>query len=202
VVPPGERRFEIATAESLLTVAVRRGGPLARLGHNHIIAMRDLRGEVRMGADLATATFQWTQPVDRMTVDEVSLRAAAGADFSAPVPDDARAGTRTNMLGPALLDAAQFPDLRVSGRVLRLTGPYTALLEVEVLLRGRRARLELPVHFAWRDAATLGLDGEFELRQTQLGLTPFSVMMGALQVEDLMQLRFSIVGRAITELPR
>ena len=118
------------------------------------------------------------------------------------MPEEARAGTRSNMLGQALLDAARFPELKVSGRVLRLTAPDAAQLAVEVLLRGQVTRLELPVRFAWRDAATLEVDGELELRQTQLGLAPFSVMMGALQVEDLMHLRFRLVARATVETSR
>jgi hypothetical protein len=34
--------------------------------------------------------------------------------------------------------------------------------------------------------------GSMELRQTALGLTPYSLMHGALQVQDAMQLKFKI----------
>jgi hypothetical protein len=36
--------------------------------------------------------------------------------------------------------------------------------------------------------------GSFELRQTALGLTPFSLMLGALQVQDAMRIKFEIVA--------
>jgi len=36
--------------------------------------------------------------------------------------------------------------------------------------------------------------GEVELRQSQLGLTPFSVMMGALQVQDAMRVQFRLIA--------
>ena len=42
--------------------------------------------------------------------------------------------------------------------------------------------------------ADLVASGELELRQSELGLTPFSVMMGALQVQDAMQVRFRLVA--------
>jgi hypothetical protein len=38
--------------------------------------------------------------------------------------------------------------------------------------------------------------GEFPLRQTDLGLTPFSAMLGALQVQDEMRISFHIVAQA------
>lgn len=195
-------QLSISTAESLLTVAVRRGGPLARLGHNHVIAMRDISGTVRMDADPASASFEWTQPVGLLTVDEPTLRAAAGSDFSAPVPDDARAGTRANMLGASLLQAEQFPLIRVAGTVARRLSSDEVELSVDVQLRGQATRLVLPVRWGWRDASTLEVEGGFELRQTQLGLTPFSVMMGALQVEDPMRLDFKLVARATPEASR
>jgi hypothetical protein len=36
--------------------------------------------------------------------------------------------------------------------------------------------------------------GEFALRQSELGLTPFSAMLGALQVQDEMHLTFRLVA--------
>jgi hypothetical protein len=36
--------------------------------------------------------------------------------------------------------------------------------------------------------------GSLELRQTALGLTPYSLMLGALQVQDAMTVKFSIVA--------
>jgi len=38
--------------------------------------------------------------------------------------------------------------------------------------------------------------GEFPLRQSELGLTPFSAMLGALQVQDEMRIRLRVVARA------
>jgi hypothetical protein len=42
----------------------------------------------------------------------------------------------------------------------------------------------------------LSAAGTFELRQSALGLAPFSVMLGALQVRDDMRLKFRIVAIA------
>jgi hypothetical protein len=41
----------------------------------------------------------------------------------------------------------------------------------------------------------LTVTGEFPLRQSELGLTPFSAMLGALQVQDEMHVSLRIVAR-------
>jgi hypothetical protein len=43
------------------------------------------------------------------------------------------------------------------------------------------------------DAHTLTAVGSLALRQTALGITPYSLLHGALQVEDVMQLKLRIV---------
>jgi hypothetical protein len=39
------------------------------------------------------------------------------------------------------------------------------------------------------------VSGELPIKQSDLGLTPFSAMLGALQVQDEMRVRFRIVAR-------
>jgi polyisoprenoid-binding protein YceI len=185
--------WPVVAEESLLTVRVWRGGRLAALGHNHVIASHDLAGSVRIGPTLEASSVEIGVPVASLTVDEPALRAQAGADFAAAVPDSARSGTRTNMLGPALLDAANFE--RISLHSTGVTAaPGGALLDLEVTVKGKSTLLHVPVAIL-RDPGRIVADGELELRQTALGLEPFSVLMGALQVEDAMKLRFHIVAR-------
>ncbi len=45
-----------------------------------------------------------------------------------------------------------------------------------------------------RSVGELTASADFPLRQTSLGLTPFSVMMGALRVEDEMRVNLSLVA--------
>src|SRR5215469_18198240 len=98
--------YDVAPAESLLTILVFRAGALASAGHNHVIASRTLNGTIYVPQDLAGVSFELRVPVDGLQVDDAALRAEqASADFPAEVPESAREGTRRNMLGSALLDA-------------------------------------------------------------------------------------------------
>ncbi|MGH8275601.1 MAG: YceI family protein, partial [Steroidobacteraceae bacterium] len=55
--------------------------------------------------------------------------------------------------------------------------------------------ISMPVHYE-RRAGELIVSGEGPLRQSDLGLTPFTALMGALAVQDEMRVRFRIVARA------
>ena len=63
-------------------------------------------------------------------------------------------------------------------------------------VRGRVALVEVPVEVV-REGPTLTARGAFTLAQSALGLTPFSVFAGALQVRDQLEVRFRIVAEPV-----
>jgi hypothetical protein len=198
--------YDIAPAESLLTILVFRGGALASAGHNHVIASHALSGTIYVPQDVAGTSFEMHLPVDSLTVDETALRAAqSSADFPPDVPESAREGTRRNMLSAALLDAEANPEIVL--RALRSTGQASLPAEAGVLqvrmqveVRGRLHTLLVPVRYD-RSNATVTASGDTALKQSELGLTPFSAMLGALQVQDEMRIRFRIVAHAVAGAP-
>jgi polyisoprenoid-binding protein YceI len=191
----GVELYQVDTSRSLITLRVYREGPLAALGHNHVIAVRGLEGSVRWHAEPSRASLTLRLPVAAMSVDDPALRAAAGADFAAEVGDAARQGTRTNMLGPRLLDAEHYPEITLESE--RIGGSAAApLITLRAFVAGHDALIEVPAHVA-RDASGLRASGDIELRQTTLGLTPFAVMLGALRVADTIGVHFDIVARPV-----
>jgi hypothetical protein len=143
--------------------------------------------------DPAGTRFDIGFPVGELTVDEPALRAAAGPDFAPGVPESARAGTRDNLLSEALLDAAHHPVIRLRATDVRAAGDAYDV-GVEVILKGSSYALHVPVTVQREDGSIVA-SGEFPLRQTQLGLEPFTVALGALVVLDDMRVRFEIVAR-------
>ncbi len=186
--------YEVVGSESLLRVLVYRGGPLAKAGHNHVIASHDLSGTIYLPEDPTRATFEIRVPLMGLTVDEASLRAQEGDDFSAAVPDSAREGTRRNMLGEALLNAQLFPEIVLRSESIQrgANGGLEAHIRAEV----RQGSHAIVVPFRYQlQSEQLSVSGELPLRQTDLGLTPFTALLGALQVEDEMRLKFQLVAR-------
>ena len=88
----GKPVFRVDAARSQVVIEVRRGGSLARLGHDHVVASHDVAGNI--APDEGRADFYVR--LDALTVDEPDLRASAGFDTQ-PDADDI-AGTRRNML--------------------------------------------------------------------------------------------------------
>jgi polyisoprenoid-binding protein YceI len=202
-----------------LTILVFRGGALAKAGHNHVIASHALRGSLYVPVDLAQSSFDIHMPVSELTVDEPELRARENSDdFPPDVPDSAKEGTRHNMLSPALLDGDQYPEIVLRSERLEWVGDRPSgsdgasasggtspaggpggrwLAHVQVTVRGKTNPVVVPVAFEQHDNQIV-VSGEFLLRQTGLGLTPFSALLGALQVVDEMKVRFRIVAHAAT----
>ncbi|HXY97722.1 MAG TPA: YceI family protein, partial [Steroidobacteraceae bacterium] len=201
IAPHVGRPYEVVAAESLVTIRVYRGGTLASAGHNHIIASHTLAGTVYLPGDLLESSFELHLAVAELTVDERELRSQeSAADFPPEVPQSAREGTRRNMLGPAVLDADEYPEVvlraerpGLESRPGAAAGELTACAEAQV--RDQRRRIALPLHYELA-GDTLIVSGETTLRQSELGLTPFTALMGALAVQDEMRVRFRIVARA------
>ncbi len=191
----GGHLYRIDSARSELRVLVYRAGPLARFGHNHVMVNRRIEGSVDLEDTVSASSFSLTVPSADFIVDDAQSRKEEGADFPGEIPDDAKSGTLHNMLGAALLDAAEFPAITVSS--LSVAGTKTDLkATLMVRVAGRESRLDVPFTLA-ADSRRLSATGSLELRQSDIGLTPYSLMLGALQVQDMVRLKFKIEAAAI-----
>ena len=195
--PHTGKLYRIDGAESELRVLVYRAGSLARFGHNHVMINRALRGSVNMAETPGESGFSLNVPAAAFVVDDAQARAEEGADFAAEVPDDAKAGTLQNMLGAAVLDAAEFPQIAVRSLAISKTqdatdtGALTATLAVSIA--GHEARIDAPFTLQ-SDPQRISAAGTVQLRQTDLGMTPYSLMLGALQVQDMITIKFKMVA--------
>lgn len=191
--PPGAHEYSVIAEESLLQILVYRGGAMARLGHNHVIASHHLSGAVSVTDDPLQTRFDISIPVNDLAIDEPAMREMAGPDFPPGVPQSAREGTRKNMLSEALLDGANYPVIRLrAADVTASGGGFDA--GIEITIRGQVHKVLVPVTIE-REDGELVARGEFPLKQSELGFKPFSVAMGTLVVLDEMRIRFAVTAR-------
>jgi hypothetical protein len=150
-----------------------------------VIAAHNLAGFV--APDAARADLYVA--LDDLSVDELRLRQAAG--FETQPSESDIAGTRTNMLDK-VLETQRFPHalIRVNGGAGKLA--------VVVTLHGVTRELEVPGAIRI-DRRSMDATGRLTLNQTDFGITPYSIMGGAIQVQDRLELRFEI--RAMREPP-
>jgi polyisoprenoid-binding protein YceI len=175
-------QLQIDAAKSLIAVTVRRGGVLARLGHDHVIASHTVSGTVSPAQNRADFQFR----LDEMKVDETDLRLIAGLEKQPSA--DAIGGTRHNML-TKVLDAERYPVVSIHAE----RGAQGQPLQVSITLHGITRTMAIPVELR-EENGVITVKGTVNLKQTDFGLTPFSVMGGAMAVEDQMELRFDLTA--------
>ena len=99
------------------------------------------------------------------------------------------------MLSAAVLDAERFPVITLtSAGITQISeGNLTATLTIGVA--GHESTLAVPFTLTI-SSDRISAAGSMVLRQSDLGLTPLSVMLGALQVQDDITVRFRFVAAA------
>lgn len=188
------RPFDVATGESLLTILAFRAGTLAKFGHNHVIASHDVSGTFYVPDDIQHSTFELHIPVAQLAIDEPDLRAKEGPDFPKDIPDSAREGTRRNMLSDALLNGAQYEDITLVSQHIDTSTPGSQVrAAVQITVRGQTHTISVPVTYSLSNGE-LTASGDLPLKQSDLGLTPFTAALGALAVQDEMRVRFHFVA--------
>ena len=184
----GRPVFRVDPAESLVVIEVRRAGSLARLGHDHVVASHEVEGFIAPDegrVDLYVA-------LGRMAVDEAPLRAEAG--FATQPTESDIEGTRANML-EKVLEAEKFPFaiVRVSGADAK---QGNATLAVAITLHGATRTLQAPVQIE-ASATQMSVSGRLGFDQTDFGITPYSLLGGAIAVQNRVELRFRIRARRL-----
>jgi hypothetical protein len=177
--------FGIEPADSLIIIEVRRGGSLAHLGHDHVVASHNVRGYVSPNDARADLYIR----LDELAVDEPELRAQAA--FDTQPTEAAIAGTRENMLGQFHADQYPYAVISAESADADATGPW---LNASITLNGitRAVRIAVTIE---QTADQLSVNGGVALEQTTFGIVPFSILGGALQVHDRVDVRFVIHAR-------
>jgi hypothetical protein len=189
---PGATGYLIDPQASVLHILVYRGGKFAKLGHNHVVSSKSLSGRVWMHSQLARSGFEIAFPVDDLIVDDPEARRAAGNEFPPEIPEGDKQGTRKNMLRAEVLDAENYP--RVELKSVKVEGSLPDLqVAARITIKQSSREIVVPVHVTV-DGNRLIASGEFPIQQTEFGMKPFSVAMGALEVKDRLDIRFNVVA--------
>ena len=193
---PGESRYVLDPADSRLLFYTYRGGKLAQFGHNHVVLARGVAADIAFNPALTGSRFRLRVPLAQLEVDDPQLRAAAGPDFDTKPSAEDVAATKTNMLGERGLDAAKYPSVSVSGRVTEADGANVKLT-LALNIHGIKQSQSVPTTVSLA-GGQMRIRGALKLNQTDYGITPFSVMLGALTVLDEVAVEFDLAARPAT----
>ncbi len=145
-----------------------------------------------LGAGLYPAIRTARVSIDAaLVIDEPDLRKKHG--LAKELSESDRQEIQTTMRGDRQLDAAKYPDIsfrsvsiepRASGDFL-LTGDFT--------LHGTTRRISFPLTGQLTGGA-LHATGAFEFNQSDFGITPISLFLGAVRNQDRVRIVFDLVA--------
>ncbi|HEY4126810.1 MAG TPA: YceI family protein [Gammaproteobacteria bacterium] len=189
---PGSVHYTVDAAHSEVLFLVYKAGTFSAFGHNHTVEARSLTGEVYLAPDFKDSIFALKLPVKSFEVDKPETRAAEGVDFTShPSAQDIQ-GTTEHMLGADCLDAEKYPDVSIQS--VSVSGTEAkAEMTLRITLHGTARDLKVPVSVS-RDGDDLTASDDFELRQSEFGIKPFSALGGGLQVADTLKVRVKILS--------
>jgi hypothetical protein len=199
----GIEHYRIDPQRSQVLIMVYRDGPMAALGHNHVLSVGELAGEVTLAVDALQgqageqhperSSFALRFPVAALALDEPALRAEQGTDFEGSLDTASVEGTRSHMLGEQLLDANHYAYIKLQSERVQAQGDHwLAIVHIDV--RGFDAEAQVPIALESVGDELLA-SGEFDLSHAQLGLKPYSVALGALRVAENLHLRYRLIAQ-------
>ncbi|MGC4932177.1 YceI family protein [Gordonia sp. DT30] len=175
-----ETTWQLGATDGSVTVYTDVTGPAARTGHRLTIEMTQWSAQVTWaGEEPATVSAS-------IAVDSLQVRAGAGG--VTPMSGPERSVARANALKS--LKADKFREITYeSGSITRSDGGYRVDGTVTIHGRRRECALDLAVDGSpgrWRICT------ETTLSQSDFGIKPYSLMMGALKVADEVRLGIEI----------
>ncbi len=194
---PAAKRFSISLADSKLTFKAYRDGWFSSLGHDHTIAARDFAGAV---------AFDAAKPEASSVTITVSTAALEVLDPGVDAKD--KAEIAKTLKSDEVLDVGRFPEMRFKSTAVRArareggssTSTTTARLELEVsgdlTLRGRTRSIKFELTLEPPAAkGSLKAEGTIAVNQSDFGMKPYGVGLGAVKVKDQVELEFSVVAK-------
>jgi polyisoprenoid-binding protein YceI len=157
---------------STLTIQVFKKGLFSGFAHDHQIA-----------APLSSGTVDPAAPSVEVHFDARKLKVL---DPDASAGD--RAKIQETMLSDKVLDASHFEEIIFVSRSVKVAGENAYAVEGDLTLHGVTHPLVLPVslrngHYT----------GSVNLKQTDFGITPISLVGGSVKVKDVVEITFDIV---------
>ena len=183
----GPVRLVIDPRQSRFTVKVFAGGPLAKLGHNPIISITEMAGEIEY----------WPEEIEKswfeITIKSNSLKVVDDMN------DKDRVEIQATMLSD-VLEEPQYPIITFHSTAVTaekvLEGLFRAQVAGSLLLHGVQRSHRFTSQIAFLSDG-LRASGDFTLLQTDYNIKLFAIAAGALRLKDELRFTFDIVAKKV-----
>jgi polyisoprenoid-binding protein YceI len=182
---PAVARFRINAGQSHFTAHVSTGGLLSAFGHNHMISMRDLAGDVQLTPD---------------TIEPASLRMTIKANSAAETGKGVSEKDRQlidRSVHEEALEVAKYPEILFKSSQVSITKTggeqYQAKIAGQLTLHGVTHPITIPAQVTLSGAA-LRARGEFRIRHSDYKIKRLTALGGTVKAKEEIKLLFDIVA--------
>ena len=179
--------YSIDGARSKVEINVYKEGLFKAFGHDHVIAAKELSGQVQFDAE----------KIDQSTV-RLKLPTKSFTVIDPGESDKDRRDVQATMEGEKVLDVAKFPEITFTSRrvssVKKTPGGWELTLSGDLNLHGVEKQVSFPLRVR-EEAGELRSVGEISLLQSDYGITPVKVGGGAVKVKDKLKITFIVVAQ-------
>jgi polyisoprenoid-binding protein YceI len=185
----GTTIYQIDGDHSRADILVRHGGKLALFGHDHVVSATRFYGYIRLVAnDFTRSQADVRLALNSLIVDDPAMREQFALDTELTPRDNEK--TSANMHGK-VLQTDFWPQVHLK---VEMTGGTPDAPEARLTMRLHGEEQSFPITFkaAGMGTGQIQADGSFSLRQSDYGITPFSILGGGLQVLDQVDVTFQL----------
>jgi polyisoprenoid-binding protein YceI len=178
--------YAIASAKSKMEIHVYKEGFFKAFGHDHLIAAKEVSGQVQFEAQKIEASTV------RLKVEAKSLTVIDPGESQKDRHD-----VQATMTGEKVLDVEKFPEIAFTSTsvssVRKTPTGWELTISGMLKLHGVEKQVRFPLHVHAK-GNQLQAEGEVSLLQTEYGITPVKVGGGAVKVKDKLKISFAIVA--------
>ena len=172
----GAAGHDIDRDQSTVTVRVSKAGMFRAFGDDHEVRAPLTSGSIDDGPQSSV----------RLVFNAAQMRVVDPG-----LSPDSRQQVQSRMLGPDVLDVAQFPEIRFESTDVRRVGTDRLSVDGRLTLHGETHNVVVSVA---RDGDRYR--GTATVKQTAFGIKPIAVAGGTVKVKDDVRIEFDIVTRA------
>jgi len=192
---PASMVYRIDSDRSLVEIIVRRGGKLARFGHDHVVSSGPLNGFLIRDSDiLENSQADLRLDLTSLSVDKPELREKLELDTQPTQADIEKTAENMQM---KVLQTQTWREIHLHIDAVGGT-PDSVQAELTIMLHGEVHMLPITINIESLNPQTLLVHGVFNMLQSDYGIEPFSVLGGGLQVENEIEVRYRLEAQRFT----
>ncbi|MBI5115070.1 YceI family protein [Candidatus Poribacteria bacterium] len=196
--PAMAAQYVIDPAKSELVVRLFRGGVAAAFAHNHVIRATDFSGGTSFDPEFPSATSMSVETrADSLQVDEPAVRQKYG--LTEVVSDKDRKKIQATMESAEQLDVARFPKMKFQSTKVEKESDGKYIVSGELTIHGVKRSVSFPVTVSDKGEELRG-QASLRFKQSDFGIKPFSIMLGAVRNEDEAILYMDVVATPRTNI--